>query len=82
MASARDRILLVEQDPYISDLVARQTLRSVGYQVDIVPDVANALKYSVETPPDLIIANLNLPGLSTKDLILALSSRGSIHLSL
>ena len=78
MTSARDRILLVEQDPYISDIIARQALQSVGYQVDIVPDVSNALKYSVQTPPDLIIANLNLPGLSTKDLILALSSQG-IH---
>ena len=76
MASARDRILLVEQDPQISDLIARQALQPVGYQVDIVHDGSNALKYSVETPPNLIIANLNLPGLSTKDLILALSSQG------
>src|SRR5512143_1689248 len=77
MSSAGDRILLVEQDPQISDLIARQALRSVGYQVDIVPDVSNAIKYSIQTPPDLIIANLNLPGLSAKDLILALSSQGS-----
>lgn len=76
MASAGDRILLVEQDPQISDLIARQALRSVGYRVDVVPDVSSAIKYSVETPPDLIIANLNLPGLSAKDLILALASQG------
>ncbi|MGE5463664.1 MAG: GAF domain-containing protein, partial [Syntrophothermus sp.] len=60
-----------------SDLIARQALRSVGYQVDVVPDVSTAIKYSIQTPPDLIIANLNLPGLSAKDLILALSSQGS-----
>lgn len=77
MSSAGDRILLVEQDPQISDLIARQALRSVGYQVDVVPDVSTAIKYSIQTPPDLIIANLNLPGLSAKDLILALSSQGS-----
>ena len=76
MASAGDRILLVEQDPQISDVIARQALRSVGYRVDIVPDVSTAIKYSLQTPPDLIIANLNLPGLSAKDLILALSSQG------
>lgn len=76
MASPGDRILLVEQDPEISDLIARQALRSVGYQVDVVSDSSSAIKYSVQTPPDLIIANLNLPGLSAKDLIVALSSQG------
>jgi DNA-binding response OmpR family regulator len=78
MPSAGDRILLVEQDLQISDLIARQALRSVGYQVDVVPDVSSAIQYSVQTPPDLIIADLNLPGLSAKDLILALSSQ-NIH---
>lgn len=76
MASAGDRILLVEQDPQISDLIARQALRAVGYQVDVLSDVSLAIKYSVQTPPDLILADLNLPGLSAKDLILALSSQG------
>lgn len=76
MASTGDRILLVEQDPQISDLIARQALRSVGYQVDVVADSSSAIKYSVQTPPDLIITNLNLPGLSAKDLIVALSSQG------
>lgn len=76
MATSRDRILLVEHDPEISDLIARQALQSVGYQVDIVADAASAIQQAVQTPPDLIIANLNLPGLSAKDLLIALSSQG------
>jgi len=76
MAYSGDRILLVENDPEISDLIARQALRSVGYQVDVVADSASAIKLSLQTPPDLIIANLNLPGLSTKDLLVALSAQG------
>lgn len=76
MASSGDRILLVERDPQISDLIARQALRSVGYQVDVVSDSGSAIKHAVQTPPDLIIANLNLPGLSAKDLLVALSSQG------
>lgn len=76
MASVGDRILLVEQDPEISDIISRQALRSVGYQVDVVTDSSAAIKYSVQTPPDLIITNLNLPGLSAKDLIIALTSQG------
>jgi len=76
MAPSGDRILLVEHDPEISDLIARQALRSVGYQVDVVTDASSAIKHAVQTPPDLIIANLNLPGLSAKDLLIALSSQG------
>src|SRR6266498_5952135 len=76
MASAGDRVLLVEDDPKISDLIARQTLLPVGYSVDVVIDAASAIKQALLTPPDLIIADLNLPGLSTKDLLVALAAQG------
>src|SRR6266540_1818497 len=76
MASAEDRVLLVEDDPKISDLIARQTLLPVGYSVDVVIDAASAIKQALLTPPDLIIADLNLPGLSTKDLLVALAAQG------
>lgn len=76
MASNPDRILLVEDDPEISDLIARQALESVGFQVDIVTDAPTAIKRSLENPPDLIMADLNIPGLSTKDLLVALTSQG------
>ncbi len=76
MAPAGDHIFLVEHDPQISDIIARQTLRSVGYRVDVASDASSAIKFLVETPPDLIIVDLNLPGLSAKDMIVALSSQG------
>jgi len=76
MPNTGDRILLVETDAKISDLIARQTLRSVGYQVDVAQDASSAIKMTLQSPPDLIIANLNLPGLSTKDLLVALNSQG------
>ena len=76
MSNTGDRILLVEDDPKISDLIARQTLKSMGYQVDVVSDSSSAIKKALQTPPDLIIANINLPGLSTKDLLVALTSQG------
>lgn len=72
-----ERILLVESDPDISDLIARQALKPLGYQVDIVTDAGSAIIKALQTPPDLVIANLNLPGLSGKDLLVALSSQGS-----
>jgi DNA-binding response OmpR family regulator len=76
MTSAGDRVLLVENDPEISDLIARQVLTSVGYHVDVVVDSSSAIKQALLTPPDLIIADLNLPGLSAKDLLVALASQG------
>ena len=76
MTSTGDRILLVENDPEISDLIARQVPTSVGYSVDVAPDSSSAIKQALQAPPDLIIADLNLPGLSAKDLLVALSSQG------
>lgn len=76
MASAGDRILLIENDPKISDLIARQTLIPVGYYVDVVADSGAAIKQALLTPPDLIIADLNLPGLSAKDMLVAFAAQG------
>ena len=72
----RDRILIVESDPLISDLVARQALQACGYQTFVVGDASTAISKVVQLMPDLIISDLNLPGLSGKDLMVALSSQG------
>ncbi|HMA08746.1 MAG TPA: response regulator, partial [Ramlibacter sp.] len=40
-------------------------------------EAASAIQQAFKNPPDLIIANLNLPGLSGKDLLTALTSQGS-----
>src|SRR5688572_19649454 len=71
-----ERILIVESDPDIADLIGRQSLKPLGYQVAVVGDAASAIKTAVQSTPDLIVANLNLPGLSGKDLLTALSSQG------
>ena len=76
MASAGDRILLIEHDPKISDLIARQTLIPVGYHVDVVSDSSAAIRQALLTPPDLIIADLNIPGLSAKDMLVAFAAQG------
>jgi len=76
MASAGDRILLIEDDPEISDLIARQALIPVGYYVDVVADSSAAINQALLTPPDLIIADLNLSGLSAKDLLVAFAAQG------
>jgi len=76
MGVVRERILLVENNPEVCDLVARQTLEPLGYKVEVVTTAASAIQESVRFLPDVIIADLKLPGLSGKDLLVALSSQG------
>jgi Response regulator containing CheY-like receiver, AAA-type ATPase, and DNA-binding domains len=71
-----ERILLVESDPDIRDLIAHQALEPLGYQVQVAADVNTALQYAARSAPDLVIADLNLPGLNGKDLLVALNSQG------
>lgn len=76
MKNPRERILIVESDPEISDVIARQTLQPMGYQVEVVGGAGQAIQEALKTAPDVILASLNLPGLSGKDLLVALSSQG------
>jgi DNA-binding response OmpR family regulator len=71
-----EQIFIVESDPDIADLIGRQSLKPLGLQVTVMGDAGSAIKSALQTPPDLIIANLNLPGLSGKDLLAALNSQG------
>ena len=74
MKSIKDRILIVENNPEISDFLANQALASADYQVFQVADASSAINKAVQINPDLIISNLNLPGLSGKDLLVALTA--------
>jgi two-component system NtrC family sensor kinase len=76
MGPSGERILIVESDPDISDLIARQALKPLGYNTNVVGEAASAIQQAIHSAPDLIIANLNLPGLSGKDLLTALTSQG------
>ncbi len=76
MANSRDRILIVEGDPVVSDLIGRQALQAVGYQVQVATDATTAIAKSLQWAPDLMLVDLNLPGLSGKDLLVALAAQG------
>jgi DNA-binding response OmpR family regulator len=71
-----ERILIVESDPDVSDLIGRQALQPLGYQISIAADGANAIRQALQVQPDVMIVSLNLQGLSGKDLLVALSSQG------
>lgn len=76
MKAANERILLVESDAQISDLVARQTLQALGFHVETARSAAAAIQAAARLPPDLIIADMHLPDLSGKDLLVALTAQG------
>lgn len=76
MLAGKERILVVESNPKISNLIAEQTLLPMGYRVEVARVAGEAIQQAIQFAPDVIIANLNLPGLSGKDLLVALSSQG------
>ena len=73
--SVRDRILIVENDPILSDIIARQSLQAAGYQTMVVADSATAVTKALQYAPDILIVDLSLPGLSAKDMMVALQSQ-------
>jgi FixJ family two-component response regulator len=75
MDTPKERILLVESNPDISNKIGRLTLRPLGYEVKAVNSAPSAIQEAAQFSPDVIIADLDLPGLSGKDLIVALSSQ-------
>ena len=65
------RILIVEDDNDIAALIAHYLEKS-GYGSEIVPDGGRALTVARETPPDLVILDLMLPGLNGLEVCKAL----------
>ena len=76
MNTTAESILLVESDPDVSQLIAHQALQPLGYRVQVVGDVNSAIAEAAKATPDLVIADLNLPGLSGKDLLVVFNSQG------
>ena len=75
MPKERELILLIESDPDISDVIARQALLPLRYRVKVVTDANKAIQVAMKLSPDLVIADLNSPGLSGKDLLIAFSAQ-------
>lgn len=73
---ARERVLVVDEDPEVLDLLEKQVLEPMGYEVAAADDAGLAIQQALNFGPDLILASLTLPGLSGKDLLVALRSQG------
>ena len=73
---SREKVLVVDEDADILDLAARQVLEPLGYEVATADDAGSAIQQTLSFRPDVILASLTLPGLSGKDLLVALRSQG------
>ena len=62
MTAPRARLLVVEDDQSLREGL-RTVLEKAGYRVDAVVRGMDALRVIRETPPDLVILDLMLPGL-------------------
>jgi two-component system, NtrC family, sensor kinase len=75
-AKPNEKILVVDDDPDVLDLVVQQVLKPQGYQVVTAQDGAAALQLALQHVPDILITSLELPGLSGRDLMAAVRSQG------
>ncbi|HEY8544691.1 MAG TPA: response regulator transcription factor [Acidimicrobiales bacterium] len=66
MDGDRSRILVVDDNPTVSDVVARY-LAHDGYAVETVADGRVALERALAAPPDLVVLDLMLPGMDGLD---------------
>jgi len=68
------RVLVVDDDPTVSDVV-RRYLEREGIAVEVVADGEIALKRALDDPPELVILDLMLPGMSGLDVCRRLRER-------
>ena len=59
---SRGRILLVDDDPRVLQVVSRY-LDLEGYEVDTAVDGETAVASAVAAPPDLVILDIMMPGI-------------------
>ena len=60
---ATARILVIEDDPTVAEVVSRYLSRE-GFRVEVSGDGLSGLQAALESPPDLLVLDLMLPGLS------------------
>ncbi len=73
----RSKILVVDDSRHMRDFFVDTVLRPAGYTVLQAADGKAGLRAALENKPDLIIADLQMPGLTGLELKRALSAQGN-----
>ena len=69
------RILVIDDEPQITR-VLRASLSSQGYDVRTANDPEEALRVFKDWPPDLVITDLMMPGMSGVEVTRAIRAQG------
>ena len=67
-ATPQTRILIVDDDEFVRDIMARK-LRNQGYLCRTCGSSEQALRLLAETQYDLLLTDVNMPGMSGIDLV-------------
>jgi DNA-binding response OmpR family regulator len=71
------QVLVVDDDPTVSDVV-RRYLERAGFAVTLAADGPSALAAADQRPPDLVVLDLMLPGMSGLDVCRRLRERSDV----
>jgi DNA-binding response OmpR family regulator len=75
-STPRQRVLIVDDDPTVSDVV-RRYLERAGFDVAHAADGATALSRFTREPPDLVVLDLMLPGIDGLEVCRRLQQTGT-----
>ncbi len=76
MSEQRDVILIIDDDPEARTLLREQVFSSDNFDVIEAKDGPEAVSILQKHRPDLILIDLQLPGLSGRDVMVAVKARG------
>ena len=72
----KDRVLLINSDKQEMETLVESALEPSGYDVQATGDGGQGLSMVLENPPDVIVLDLGLQGLTGKDVIAGLNAQG------
>jgi len=75
VAERKDKVLVISQDADEREMIVEAALKPFGYEVEAVSDGGEALARVQEMPPDIVILDLHLQGLSGRDVMAALNAQ-------
>lgn len=76
MSRPSENIFLADEDPDVLDLAGRQTLGPLGYKIATASNGPSAMQQMLTFKPDIVLASLTLPGLTAKEMLVALRAHG------
>ena len=77
MTTATPRVLIIEDDPNVAEVVTRYLERE-GYVVEAADDGLEGLQRALSDPPDLVVLDLMLPALSGLEVCRQLRAKAPI----